>query len=302
MVELRQLRYFLAVAEELSVTAAARSVHMAQPALSQAITRLERQLGAALFDRTGGRLRLTAAGRLLVPEARALVDRAAEIAELVPRARSPERTVLRIGAIASAGSGLLPRVLPGFLAEHPWVRPRVYELGQREQVERVRSGDLDVGVCRLSAAGDGTGVEVRRLADEPLCCAAPKGHPLAAGSRPVDLAALAGEDLVGFPRSLAPVAYDTIVAVCMRAGFSPRFSQEARNDQAILGLVACGLGLALVPEMTTRLRVRGVVHLPLAEPYAVTSLSVITPATGPQEAALLLREAFDAARPAPEPT
>ncbi len=295
MVELRQLRYFLAVAEELSVTAAARRFHMAQPALSQAITKLERQLGAALFDRGGGRLRLTPAGRLLMPEARALLERAREITELVPHVQSPERTVLRIGSIASAVSGLLPRVLPAFLARHPWVLPRVYEMGQRRQVEAVRAGDIDVGVCRLPRAEEGEAVRVLRLGDERLCCAVPEGHPLAPG--PVPLRALADLDLIGFPRSLAPVAYDTVVAVCMRAGFSPRFSQEAHNDQAILGLVACGLGCALVPDMTTRVAVRGVSYLPFAEPYAVTPLSVIVHAAGPPEAALLLGDALQAARP-----
>ncbi|MDT0441446.1 LysR family transcriptional regulator [Streptomyces johnsoniae] len=296
MVELRQLRYFLAVAEELSVTAAARRFHMAQPALSQAITKLERQLGAALFDRAGGRLRLTAAGRLLMPEARALLERAREITDLVPHAQSPERTVLRIGSIASAVSGLLPRVLPAFLARHPWVLPRVYEMGQRRQVEAVRAGDIDIGVCRLPrVTDDGAAVRVLPLGDERLCCAVPEGHPPAAG--PVPLRTLADRDLIGFPRSLAPVAYDTIVAVCMRAGFSPRFSQEAHNDQAILGLVACGLGLALVPDMTTRVAVRGVSYLPLAEPYAVTPLSVIVHAASPPEPALLLRDALHAVRP-----
>ncbi|MDT0344431.1 LysR family transcriptional regulator [Streptomyces litchfieldiae] len=300
MVELRHLRYFLAVAEESSVTAAARRFHMAQPALSQAITRLERQLGASLFDRGGGRLRLTAAGRLLVPEARALLDRADEIAELVPLVRGPERTVLWIGSIASAVSGLLPRVLPDFLAARPEVVPLVYEMGQRRQVDALRAGDIDVGVCRLPRAEPDAGVAVLRLGDEPLRCAVPEGHPLvaAAGGGPLSLRALADEDLVGFPRSLAPVAYDTIVAVCKRAGFSPRFRQEARSDQAILGLVACGLGLALVPEMTTRVRVRNVVYLPVGEPYAVTPLSVAVSAGSPPEAALSLRDALSAARPA----
>lgn len=279
MVDLRALSYFLAVAEEMSVTAAARRFHMAQPALSQAITRLERRLGVTLFDRTRGRLRLTAAGRLLVPEARALLDRAREVTELLPHAQGTEPTVLRIGAIASAVSGLLPRVLPGFLRQHPSLAPRVYEMGQRTQVEALRTGAIDIGVCRMTRAEEGSGLTVTRLTDEPLYCAVPASHPLAApgaGGRPVPLARLADEDLICFPRSLAPVAFDTLVAVCMRAGFSPRFRQEARNDQAILGMVACGLGLALVPETSTRISVPGVTCVALAEPYAVTPLSVVT--------------------------
>ncbi|WP_432253260.1 LysR family transcriptional regulator [Streptomyces sp. HNM1019] len=300
MLELRQLNYFLAVAEDLNVTAAARRLRMAQPALSQAVHKMERQLGTPLFDRAGGRLRLTAAGRLLFPEARALIERAREITELTSRAGGPQRTVLRIGAIASAVSGLLPDVLPGFLDDHPWVLPRVYEMAQRDQVEAVRAGDIDVGVCRMERAGDGE-VGLSRLGDEPLRCAVPAGHPLAAAEA-VPLAALADENLVGFPRAMAPVAYDTIVHACVRAGFSPRFSQEARNDQAILGVVACGVALALVPDMTTRISVEGVVYVPIADPDAVTSLSAIVRAGDPAEAGLRFREALIAARPpAPGP-
>ena len=211
---------------------------------------------------------------MLLPEARALVDRAREITELTSRAGGPERTVLRIGAIASAVSGLLPDVLPAFLDDHPSVVPRVYEMGQRDQVEAVRAGDIDVGVCRMERAEDGE-VSLSRLGDEPLRCAVPIRHPLAT----------------------AEAAYDTIVHACMRAGFSPRFSQEARNDQAILGLVACGVALALVPDLTTRISVEGVVYVPIADPHAVTFLSVIVRVGDPAEAGLRFREALAAARP-----
>ncbi|WP_262701710.1 MULTISPECIES: LysR substrate-binding domain-containing protein [Streptomyces] len=299
MLELRQLKYFLAVADDLNVTAAARRLRMAQPALSQAVHKMERQLGTPLFDRSGGRLRLTAAGRLLLPEARALVDRAREITELTSRAGGPERTVLRIGAIASAVSGLLPDVLPAFLDAYPSIVPRVYEMGQRDQVEAVRAGDIDVGVCRMERAEDGE-VSLSRLGDEPLRCAIPTRHPLATAEA-VPLTALAHENLVGFPRAMAPVAYDTIVHACMRAGFSPRFSQEARNDQAILGLVACGVALALVPDLTTRISVEGVVYVPIADPHAVTFLSVIVRAGDPAEAGLRFREALAVARPPAQP-
>ncbi|ALL74494.1 hypothetical protein AD006_02625 [Pseudonocardia sp. EC080610-09] len=282
MVEVRQLQYFLAVADRLSVTDAARELQMAQAALSQAVTKLERRLGVALFDRSRRRLRLTAAGAALVPEARLIVGRTRELGAVV--AGGSTRTPLRIGCIPSAVSGLLPDVLPGFLAGHPEVLPLVHEMGQRAQVEALRAGAVDVGVCRMLVSGDG--IEVVRLADEPLTCLLPVSHPLA-DAGPVDLADLAGESFVCFPRDHAPVAHDTIVAACVRAGFSPRVTQEAVNDQSVLGVVASGLAVAIVPRATTRLRMAGVVARPLSDPLAVTPLSVLVgPVSAPAGRAL----------------
>ncbi|HLU56734.1 MAG TPA: LysR family transcriptional regulator [Pseudonocardia sp.] len=291
MVELRQLQYFLAVAERLSITEAARDLQMAQPALSQAITKMERQLGAVLFDRSKRRLRLTAAGATLVPEARQLVGRARVLESTLGRAGG-ERAHLRIGCIASAVSGLLPGVLPRFRAAHPHVVPVVQEMGQRAQLAALRDGAIDVGICRMLTGDDG--VELTRLADEPLHCLLPAGHALAADEA-VRLADLADEDVACFPRELAPVAHDTIVSACVRAGFSPRITQEAVNDQALLGIVACGLAVALVPRSTTLLRVDGVVSRPLTDPEAVTPLSVVVSATAPSPVGAAFRDAIVAA-------
>jgi DNA-binding transcriptional LysR family regulator len=275
MVELRQLQYFLAVAERLSITEAARDLQMAQPALSQAITKMERRLGTTLFDRSRRRLRLTAAGVTLLPEARLLVGRAKVLQSTLGR-DTGHRVYLRIGCIASAVSGLLPRVLPPFVVANPHVVPVVQEMGQRAQLTALRDGAVDVGICRMLTADEG--VELVRLADEPLHCLLPTHHPLAAADA-VRLADLAGDDVVCFPRDLAPVAHDTIVSACVRAGFSPRITQEAGNDQSLLGIVASGLAVALVPRSTTRLRIDGVIDRPLTDPLAVTPLSVLVSAT-----------------------
>jgi LysR family transcriptional regulator, benzoate and cis,cis-muconate-responsive activator of ben and cat genes len=288
MVELRQLQYFLAVAERLSITEAARDLQMAQPALSQAITKMERQLGAVLFDRSKRRLRLTAAGATLVPEARQLVGRARVLESTIGR-DGGRRVYLRIGCIASAVSGLLPHVLPRFVAAHPHVVPVVQEMGQRAQLTALRDGAIDVGICRMLTGDDG--VELARLADEPLCCLLPDGHPLAAADA-VRLSDLATQDMVSFPRELAPVAHDTIVSACVRAGFSPRITQEAANDQTLLGIVACGLAIALVPRSTTRLHVDGVVHRPLTDALAVTPLSVVVSATATSPVGAAFRDAL----------
>lgn len=292
MVELRQLHYFLAVADRLSITQAARDLQMAQPALSQAITKLERQLGATLFDRTGRRLRLTGAGATLVPEARMLIARARVLGTSIA-GDGPERTCLRLGCITSAVSALLPDVLPVFRAARPEVVPVVYEMGQRAQVTALRDGAIDVGVCRMLTSEQG--VELVRLDDEPLYCLVPACHVLAA-AEVVELAALATEDVVCFPRDLAPVAYDTIISACVRAGFSPRITQEVVNDQSLLGIVAAGLAVALVPRSTTRLRLEGVVARPLSDRAAVTPLSVLVSATAATPVGVAFRDAVRASR------
>ena len=288
MVELRQLHYFLAVAERLSITRAAEDLRMAQPALSQAVSKLERHLGVPLFDRSHRRLRLTAAGTTLVPEARALLGRARLLRGKI-RPDDVDRVPLRIGCIASAISGLLPAVLPVLLAHRPATEPTVLEMGQQAQVAALRAGDIDVGVCRVLGTIDD--VEVRRLPDEPLYALLPADHPVAARPQ-VALADLATEDLVCFPRDLAPVAFDTIVAACVRAGFSPRITQEASNDQSILGIVASGLAVAVVPRATTRLRTDGVVALPVTDSGATTPLSVVVSATAPSTVGVASRDAL----------
>ncbi|MBC3189895.1 LysR family transcriptional regulator [Pseudonocardia sp. C8] len=284
MVEVRQLQYFLAVADRLSVTDAARDLRMAQAALSQSVTKLERRLGATLFDRSRRRLRLTPAGAALVPEARMIVGRARELGAVVA---GGARTPLRIGCITSAVSGLLPDVLPGFLAARPEIVPLVHEMGQRAMVDALRAGAVDVGVCRMLVAEEG--IELVRLADEPLTCLLPEGHPQAAAEA-VDLADLAVESFVCFPRDHAPVAHDTIVGACVRAGFSPRVTQEALNDQSLLGIVAAGLAVAIVPRSTTRLRMAGVVARPLTDPAAVTPLSVLVASAVSAPAGRALRD------------
>ncbi|RCV48435.1 LysR family transcriptional regulator [Marinitenerispora sediminis] len=292
MLDLRQLEYFVAVAEESSITRAARRLRMAQPALSQAITRLERRLGARLFDRGGREVRPTAAGFALLPEARFLLARARELADALPASGGLPPLPLRVGCAASAVSGLLPRVLPDFLHRRPDVRPVVREMGQHAQLTALRRGEIDVGICRLRRGEDG--IVLRPLRDERLYCALPAEHPLAAAGS-VALETFAGQDLVGFPRDMAPVAYDAIVSACVRAGFSPRFVQEAGNCQAILGVVACGIAVAVVPELTTRVRIPGVVCVPLSDPFAVTPLSVVFGEGEPAPQALAFADAVAAA-------
>lgn len=282
-VDLRHLEQFVAVAEELSFTRAAARLRMAQPPLSQAIAKLERRLGVRLFDRHSQQVSLTAAGQVLLAEARTILRRAEEAARVVTRAEGA--WPLRIGCVPSALSGVLPDVIPGFRTAHPSVLPLIYEMEERDQLTAVRRHDIDIGVCRLYT--DPRDLAVTRLPDERLICALPAAHEMAHRRR-IHLADLRDEDFVNFPRANAPVANDAVISACAAAGFTPRIVHEVAGDQSLLSLVACGLAVALVPSATAGMRMRRVVFRPLHETYAVTPLAAVLPRRDPAPAATRL--------------
>jgi len=290
--DLRHLEQFVAVAEELSFTRAAARLRMAQPPLSQAIAKLERRLGVRLFDRHSQQVSLTAAGHVLLAEARTILRRAEEAARIVARVEGA--WPLRIGCIPSALSGVLPDVIPAFRAAHPGVVPLIYEMEEREQLNALRRHDIDIGVCRLDT--DPRDLAVTRLPDERLICALPDTHPMARRRR-IHLADLSDEDFANFPRVNAPVANDAVISACAAAGFTPRIVHEVAGDQSLLSLVACGLAVALVPSATAGMRMRRVAFRSLHETYAVTPLAAVLPRRDPAEAAARLRDHLTAWTP-----
>lgn len=245
MVELRHLRYFIAVAEELHFGRAARRLHMAQPPLSHQIQALERELKAALFLRTKRSVALTEAGRVLLEEARVILRRVAEAERLVQEAASGTIGVLRAGFVLSASYSLLPFAIRDFRSRYPGVELTLREVSPSEQVRRLTSGEIDVGILRLPI--DCPGLESVPVFDEALVAALPSGHPLAEkGSLP--LQALAREPFILFPRRHGPGLFDVIQEACREAGFSPRVVEEPGEMSSILAFVAGGLGVSLVPE------------------------------------------------------
>ncbi|HWH15851.1 MAG TPA: LysR family transcriptional regulator [Miltoncostaeaceae bacterium] len=259
-VELRQLRYFVAVAEEGHVGRAARRVGIAQPPLSQQMQRLEVRLGVALFDRSRRRLALTEAGRTLLGEARVVLAAADRFQEVARQAAGGEAGTLRVGFVGSAAFAALPELVRTFRARHPRVVLDPVEMPTGEQVEALAAGTLDAGIVRAPAGG--RELQALPLADEPLLAALPDFHPLAARAE-VPLAALAGEPFVLFARENNPPFYDDVLAACRAAGFSPRVVQVARSMPTIASLVAAGIGVALVPAPMDRLRLAGVAYRPL---------------------------------------
>lgn len=246
--ELRHLRYFVAVAEELHFGRAAVRLHLSQPPLSQQIRDLEAELGAALFTRSRRRVELTPAGRALLPEARELLARAGAAADLVRRVAEGRAGRLALGFMGPAMEGLLPRAVARFREERPEVVLDLRELGTPAQVEALGQGRISLGAIRVFGAPP-PGLDTLPLADEPYVLAVPADHRLA-GARRVALRRLAGERLVFFPRRAGPALHDAILGCLARAGGAPQVVLEATAKRTILALVAAGAGLGFVPAST----------------------------------------------------
>jgi len=261
MIDLRRLRCFVAVAEELHFGRAARRLNMSQPPLSVQIRELEREIGAPLLARTQRHVELTAAGATLLAEARRLLAQADLAIERTRRSARGELGHLTIGFVSTADYSLLPPLVRRFRARHPDIGLTLRELTGDRQLELLARGELDLGL--MYGPLQASGLAGRSVLCERLIAALPTAHPLAR-RRAVAAKALRGEGLILFPRPLAPGLYDQAIGVCQRAGFAPRIVQEAVQMQTILGLVAAGLGAALVPACMALLKRPDVAYLPLA--------------------------------------
>ncbi len=243
--ELRQLRYFVAVAEELHFRRAAERLHMSQPPLSQAIRALERDIGAELLVRNRRRVELTPAGRVFLEEARAILTHADTAADLARRTATGKVGRLTVGFVGSAMFGRLPEVLRAFRAGHEDVDLRLREMTTPQQLEALRRRDIDVGVLRLMRDDDEFDRET--LAREKVVVALPAAHPLAKRTR-LKLSQLSDEGLVLLSRREAPGLRDSIARAVAEAGGTGHVVQEVGEITTLIGLVAAGLGVSFVPE------------------------------------------------------
>jgi DNA-binding transcriptional LysR family regulator len=271
--ELRHLRYFVTVAEELHFGRAAERLFIAQPPLSQQIQQLERELGVELLARTSRRVRLTAAGQAFLPEARQILARVETAALTAQRAARGATGTLSIGFVASATYDVLPDVLRRFRVQYPDVELLLSELNAAEQAQALRDKAINIGFARPAISEVGWAVE--SVVQEPFVAALPAQHSLAVSKEAVPLAQLAVEPFISFPPDPKPSYADLVQALCAWAGFVPRVAQEVREMQTALSLVAAGLGIALVPASVQNLRRRGVVYRPLTDVSATTELSVV---------------------------
>ena len=258
--ELRHLRYFLAVAEEGHITRAAERLGIQQPPLSQQIKALESELDVQLFRRQPRGVELTEAGRVFLADARAVLAQVDHAVAATRRTARGEQGRIAVGLTSSASfHPAVVRAIRSYREANPLVALALEEGGTAELVEALRAEALDVAFVR-SPVGESAAVAVRPLLDEPMVAALPSGHPLAAAAGPLPLAALSGETFVLYRRPVGPGLHDAIVAACDRAGFSPRIGQEAPRMLSTLSLVAAGLGVTVVPASMSRLEAEGVAY------------------------------------------
>ena len=298
--ELRHLRYFVAVAEELHFTRAAERLHIGQPPLSHAIQVLEADIGAQLLERSKRWVRLTEAGRLFLDDARRILALAEQARETARRAARGEAGELRIGFTYSTPlTPLFAEVINRYRHHFPLVTLTLHEMATLRQLEAIGQRTLDLGFVRPPEVAVPNGVTLTPLREDPLMVVLPAGHRLAA--RP----ALAIKELEALPFVMYPPGggtgiYPQILRLCRAAGFAPRIGQTAGEASTIIGLVAAGSGISLLPSSFNRIRMDGVCYRPLLDPEATTML-LLAQRAGEQSP---LIDAFvalvtDAARPKP---
>ena len=248
--ELRHLRYFVAVAEELHFGRAALRLHLAQPPLSQQIRKLEEILGHRLFARTSRAVRLTAAGEVFLDRARRTLR---TVGEDMAEARSVGRGEigsLRVGFIGSSMLTQIPSMLGRYRREHPKADLQLREAMSSQIMQSLLDGAVDVGFLR--DGGPLPGLEVETLFSEPFVAVLPASHPLA-GRKTISAAALRAEPFVFFPQAAGRVAYDRSISVCEEHGFRPRIVQEAPQWLTLMRLVGAGLGVSIAPACVERI-------------------------------------------------
>lgn len=260
--ELRQLRQFVAVADELHFTRAAVRLGISQPALSLYIRQLEQEIGVSLFRRTRRRVELTAAGEVLLAEARRSLTQLDWAVGAARRAERGEVGRLALGFVGPATYSVLPPILRVFHERFPDVELDVDELNTGQQLPALREGRLQLGFLRPPSAADSNGLVIEPVLREAVVVALRRGHPLAGDTR-VHLSELAEEPLLIFRRDLEPTLYDSYMRLCAEAGITPRVLHEANPLHLIIGLVAAGLGFTLLPASVRKLQRPDVVYRPV---------------------------------------
>ncbi len=268
--DLRQLRYLLAVAEELNFTRAAMRCNISQPPLSRAIRDLEEEIGAQLFERDKHKVELTLAGKTLVEEARQVIAVLERGVERTRQAATGLQGTLRIGFGGSTVYSLLPQLVRRFREAVSDVKIEFCPMPVLSQIEALRNGEIDLGLLRLPIFDEI--IETRYVYDEPLVVALPITHPLLRQSGAISVADLRNDRFVTYEPARGFNFHSDLIALCRLAGYDPRIEHWALTTEAVIGIVACGEGVAIVPASAERLRMRGVSFRPLTSGDASSDL------------------------------
>lgn len=270
----RQFRYFIAVAEELSFTRAAKRLNISQPPLSVQIKALEDEVGASLFARNRRKVNLTPAGELLLENARKAIGHLEHTANMVRRAGLGQTGVIRLAFTGSVPMReAFARLLRTFRQSYPDVRFELQHMATGRQFEALAQDQIDIGILRppASLARDRSITQIP-IWRERLMLFLPVDHPLAASRAPVKMADLIDQAFVGVASSLGCGMQDHLITLCSGAGFVPRLEQEARELSTVLGLVAAGIGIAILPECYSGMTGSSVVSLRIASEEAESRL------------------------------
>jgi DNA-binding transcriptional LysR family regulator len=267
--ELRHLRYFVAVAEERNFTRAAERLHIAQPPLSRQIQQLEEDLGVILIEKGVRPLRLTEAGQFFFAHAKPLLDQVRDLRTMTQRVGKLERT-LSAGFVASTLYGLLPDIIRRYRERHPEVEVTLHEMTTVEQLKALKEGRIDVGFGRIKSEEP----SIRRilLREEPLVVALFPGHRLLEKEGKLRLTDLIHEPLLVYPKAPRPSFADQVLAAFTEANLTPGHVTEVRELQIAMGLVAAGQGIAIVPQSVQGMHHRNVICRPIEDKHAVSPI------------------------------
>lgn len=295
--ELRHLRYFLAVAEHLNFSEASRRLHVAQPAISQTILDLEEELGVKLLLRTKRSTQLTAAGNAFKTEAQEIIRRAALAKSAAQRAAKGEVGSLSIGFLPSAAAPILPDLVGAYRRRFPDVAIHLHELTPEQQLKAFAEKKIDLGFSRPLPKERAKEFKQELIYNDGLLLALPKNHPLA-GKKIVSLKNVAAERFVQFHRAGAPGLFDEVVATCRRAGFSANIIRETDLMNGALLLVESGLGISLVPGCVKNLNHPQANLRPINPASAKIPLCAIWPTTSHSPVLEAFLEVLQTAKPA----
>lgn len=288
MLDLRKLRYFLTVAQELHFGRAALRLHLAQPPLTRQISALEAELGFRLFDRTSRTVSLTAQGRHFLPYARAVLEQADLTEVIASKLAAGSAGQLALGYASSiALSDMFSQAIQAFAQRFPAVQLTLVEGASGSLWSQVVDGRIDIGMSRLQPHSGQTEVRALSLGEEPLVAALSSDNPLASQAE-VTLAQLSAHPLILFPVDYGSGLNESIEQLYRRSGLPLRPGPSGRQITSIIALVAAGQGVALVPQCTQTLVKKGVTYRPLADPEACAQLLILTRTRGRS----LLVEAF----------
>ncbi|WP_213989600.1 LysR substrate-binding domain-containing protein [Sodalis sp. dw_96] len=275
-IELRHLRYFIAVAQTLHFGRAAEKLHISQPPLSQQIQILEQQVGAKLLERNNRNVRLTPAGTAFLQQARLIIEQVNQAADRAARIHRGE-----LGEITISFTSSTPFIrsisasLLAFRQQHPDIHIQMVESNSKQQIEPLLSGKFDIGLMRNTSLPDG--LDYQLLLREPLMAVVHQDHPLANGpNQMISLRQLANEPFVFFDRKVGTGLYDDTLLLLKKFSITPYITQAVGEAMTIIGLVSAGLGVSILPASFSRIRVDSVRYLTLEEPEAKTEVWLVT--------------------------